>query len=459
MLVPLREKLRATPISMWAVVGLIIAASIARFNLYGNPKLSIANHDTITYVEASRVPLFSLEMMSGRRLLSTNLIYKAFVPEEYEITVNGSLATSRRQVQPGFEGVAFFQFFMSILGWGFLAFTFAKQIQNPALRVLGATLILAFAYTPQMADWDSILMSESPTFSFFAIQFGLMIWLAFAIHKDPQAKINWLFILWAVVYFFWTFIKDINLYVALITFGMIAGLLLFSKYRRQKIIFGILAFLLATFTLGMYTSGLGPRPHVQTANLFKDDILPNPLRAEYMQKAGMPEPDTKEYSIWLRENGRSALIKFTLSHPGYPATKLANDFPHAFEEIDQTYFKAPNLEPFRTYLTNIGNGLHPESSTPFLLSFILLGGVIYIAWKTPHESRPWAWLGLWLFTAATFAIVATILADTWAVNRHSLFSTMSYRLMMWMFTIVLLDLAFGKTEQFSTRVKNEVHQG
>lgn len=442
--------------SMAIVLGILFAAIILRILLYGDPALSIANNDTITYVEASRVPLFSTEILNGRRLLTTNLIYKALEPERgYEILVNGSLATSRRMIQPGFDRIAIFQTAMSIVGWGFLAFTVAEFLRNPFMKILGAALIVLFAFTPQMADWDSILMSESPTFSFFALHFAILIRLAFALHRDPQAKAAGWFTAWAVVYFFWTFIKDANQFVALATFGMVAALLLFVRYRKRNMLRGALLYLMGMFILGMVTTNQGVRSILPIENIFKDEILTSPLRVSILREMGMPEPGTAEYQAWLHRHGKGALLKFMLTHPGYPAEKLLRDFPHAFEEIKQTYFKAPDLNPAREYLTIIGSALHPESTTPFLMSAILLTGILLIAVKTPKDSRPWAWLGLWLFLSATLAIVITILADTWAVNRHSLYSTMSYRLGMWLFAVILMDLALAQNQRETSSLQGQ----
>ena len=57
---------------------IITIASAARIWMYGDPNLSIAGNDTLSYVESSQVPLFSKEMMMGRRMLTTNLLYKFF---------------------------------------------------------------------------------------------------------------------------------------------------------------------------------------------------------------------------------------------------------------------------------------------------------------------------------------------------------------------------------------------
>ena len=75
----------------FVVFGIIIIASVIRIFVYGDPNLSIAGNDTVSYVEASQVPLFSSEILTGRRLLTTNIVYKIFEPEEgYQIIVNGS---------------------------------------------------------------------------------------------------------------------------------------------------------------------------------------------------------------------------------------------------------------------------------------------------------------------------------------------------------------------------------
>ena len=428
------------------VLGIILGACFLRIKLYSDPAMSIAGNDTQSYVDSSRASLFSKEIFTGRRLFSTNLLYKIFVPDDYEILINGSIATSHLVLQPGFERLVTFQLILSIMGWGFLAFTFAEFIKDPLMKILGAGIMMLFAFTPQMADWDSILMSESPSFSLFALQFALTIWIAFAIYKNPKAKISGLVITWAVVFFFWIFLKDVNLFVTIITLVMIGVLIFFPQYRWNKLLHGTLGFLTLIFLLGMSTSGRSPRPPVQIANLYKDDMLSSPLRVEILQGMGMPEPDmsSPEFIAWLNKNGRSTLAKFMLTHPGYPVTKMLKDFPESFREIKQTYFRVLENRTPREYLMIIGNGFHPENLAPFILSFLLLTGLTSIALKSPGDARPWAWLGLWLFTAAFIVLILTILVDTWGLNRHALYSTVTFRLLMWMLPIIIIDLAIAK---------------
>lgn len=428
----------------FVVVFVIVLLAVLRIKLYGDPALSIAGNDTITYVEASQVPLLSPDIMTGRRLLTTNLIYKMYEPESgYEILVNGSTETTRRALQPGFDKIVLMQLALSIFGWSLLAWFVAENLRNPWLKILSTVLILTFAYTPQIADWDSILMSESLTFSLFALQFAFLIKVASAIYKNPDAKItNWS-IAWGTAIFLWTFLRDTNLFTVLITIAMLVVLFKLNRYRKNRSLIGIVIFLFTIFAIGFYTSSVSVRSTVQLINLYKDDIFPNPARVAFFQEFGMPEFGTLEFEKWVQEDGSSAMIRFMLTHPGYPATKILKDFEPAFHEIKQTYFTARNLNPSREILFSIGNALHPETTTPFLMSIILLTSVLLLAAKDLGNSRFWASLGLWLFFSSSLTLIPTILGDTWALNRHALYSTTIFRLITWTFPIIITDIALN----------------
>jgi len=434
-----------TTIQRILILAIILVASILRIRSYGHPALSISGNDTLSYVEASQTPLFSSEIFTGRRLLTTNLVYKFLEPSEgYQITINGSIETTRRGFQPGFDGIVIFQAALSVLGWGVLALVVSDHLKNFLMKLGAAIFILAFAFTPHMADWDSILMSESLTFSLFALQLALLLKMVFALHRDPKANVTAWLTAWVVVFFLWTFIKDTNLFTSLVTFGMIAASMVSLRYRKVGALRITLLILAGIFILGFTTSSASIRSLVQITNIYKDDLLPSPLRVETLREMGMPEPGTPEYHAWFPEHAKGTLARFMLTHPGYPLLKIVNDFPMAFEEIEQTYFKAPELGTVRETLIQIGNALHPENTTPFVMSAILLVGLTLLALQKADDSRPWAWLGLWAFLTASVALIPTILGDTWAINRHALFSTMIYRLSMWLFAIVIIDLALSR---------------
>ena len=181
-------------------------------------------------------------------------------------------------------------------------------------------------------------------------------------------------------------------------------------------------------------------------NIYNDDLLRSPASVSTLKELGMPAPDSADYQEWFQKNSAKSLIKFMFIHPGYPAVKIMKDFPQSFTEIKQTYFKTPEHAQLRKSLMTLGDALHPENITPFLLDLFLLLGLILLAVKNTNEtSRPWAWLGIWLFLTASITLIPTILGDTWALNRHALFSTMIYRLFMWVFSIVIIDIALEQS--------------
>ncbi len=428
---------------------IIISWAIFRLFAYGDLKLSIAGNDTPTFVEASRVPLLSAEMMTGRRLLTTNLIYKILEPESgYEILVNGSLETSRRELQPGFDRIVILQLILSILGWSALTWTIAHYLRNFVAKIITALIIPAFAYTPQVADWDSILMSESMTFSLFALQLSILIFIVFSLYQNPKARITPYLILWGVVYFLWANLRDTNNYVALILFALIGLTLFTTQFKKHKTLIALMFFIISIFILGIVTFRESGRSAISTINIYQSDIFPHQTRVDYMTKIGMPNQQTAEFHPWLEEHGTTAIVRFIFAHPGYAIEKLMRDFPEAFKEIQQTYFKTPEMRLWRERLIDVGEALHPENSSPFLISLILLIGIITAAIKNKTESSPaWAWLCTYLILAGTITIIPTILGDTWALNRHALLSTIIYRLSMWFFVIVTIDLALTDENQ------------
>jgi len=439
--------LRSNRISFIVAAGLILIASLIRIKIYGDPRLSIAGNDTQSYVDSSSAALFSPEIMTGRRLLTTNLIYKILEPKEgYQILANGSLETQRRVFQPGFDRIVLLQIASSILGWGCLAFMFARHLQNPLMKVLSAVMVMLFAYLPQMADWDSILMSESLTFSLFVLLAAISMHMAFSLYKSPKSNLTGVMIVWGIVYFFWTFLRDTNLFATLALIMMVTPIMMVKPFRGNKSLQALWVLMALTFALGLTTASMSVRSTVQLRNIFIGDIFPSETRVAIFKEMGMPEPQSAEFEKWLPQHGNSALLSFMLKYPGYPILTFVQNFSMSFVEIKQTYFHMPEAKKLRAALLEIGDALHPESTSAFLISFLLLIGISAIAAGNP-EGRPWAWLCLWLFLTSSITLIPTILGDTWAINRHALFSTMIYRLSMWVFAIIAMDLALMRPRQ------------
>lgn len=441
------KTIKLTPRTEQAVlIFILVLWGCFRLAAYGDPRVSIAGNDTITFIEGSQVPLFSAEMMTGRRLLTTNLIYKIFEPDGgYQIIANGSIKTTRRVLQPGFDSIVILQIILSLLGWSALSWFISSRLKSFAAKVLTVLLIPAFAYAPQIADWDSILMSESMTFSLFILQFALLINIVFSIFQNPEKNVVPSMIVWGVVYFFWANMRDTNNYAALVLVGL-AGLTLFApRFRKHKTVIGAVLFGMVLFALGIVTFKQSGRSLISTTNLYLSDIFPHPARVEFMQGLGMPTPKTPEFDAWFKDHGVTAITRFIFAHPGYALEKLSRDFPNAFKQGVQTYYTIPARKVFRARLTSLGEGLHPETVTPFLMGLILLSGLVLSAFGGRFDTAyPWAWIGAYLFFSATITIIPTILGDNWALQRHTIFSIAAYRLSMWIYVILFMDMVLRR---------------
>jgi hypothetical protein len=429
------------------IIWLIIAAGILlRLKLYGDPRLSIATNDTESYVTSSQSPILSWEIFTGRRVFTNNLIYRLFVPENgYQILVNGSGDTTSRAYQPGFENLALFHFLMSVIGWSFLILISTKYIHNYALKLVCAITLLLFAFSPQIAEWDSILMSESLTISLFILQFSLLIKIIFNAYFDNGKLPFPLLLSWLIVYFLWTFIRDTNLYAIPVSILMSLVLWRVGKFSNTKPVVALLTILLGMFILGWSVSRSSVRSRIEIRAVYESDLLSIPGRVAILQSLGMPDPESPAFTQWFEENGVVTFVKFMLLHPGYVAARFGRDIFLVFGESLQPYFRIPELGDVRERLVRLGGVLHPETAMPIHIGLILLMVLIQFgADRSRPASRPWILIGLWLFSVAGLTMFVSVMAGTYALYRHALFSTMAFRLFMWLFLFVVLDQGLDK---------------
>ncbi len=424
---------------------LVLAAAIVRLRTYGDIRLSIANNDTASYAASGDVPILSWEAFTGRRVFTTNLVYHVFRPEggDYKILVNGSTGTKQRGIQPTFIGIVILQAIFSLLGWSALAVAAALQFKDRLLSVLVALSILCFGFMPQLADWDSVLSSESLTFSLFALQFALLILLAFRVYRHPAAD-RWTILLaglWLVVVFFWTFLKDGNLYNLLVDGVAIGALLLFRSFRKQKLVYAVVGMLAAFFLLGWITSGQSSRMQVQLLHVYQANIVPLPARADFVKALGMPRADSPRFDTWFQKNAKGAYLRFLLAHPGYVASMYTADSLRAFDVNVQPYFSAPGLA-IREALISPGNMLHLIGPSSLLVDALLLLGIWLVALrKRPEGGLVWAWLATWLYVSAQANLFITIFGDAYGLTRHALPAAAMLRVFIWLFGLVLIELA------------------
>ena len=204
---------------------IIVVAMMLRLYLYGDPRLAIGMGDTTSYIQSSRPPVFSWASLTGRRLFTMNLVYHIFVHDPNNcpqpIIIDPSKQRqANRELQSCFDMIALLQNLLSMIGWSFLAWELSSHIKTSLYKILIIIIILSFAISPQIAEWDSILSSESLTLSLFVICLALLIEIAFQLFGDQTRNKRKIYIMlagWLIVFSLWIFVQDANLYFVPIT--------------------------------------------------------------------------------------------------------------------------------------------------------------------------------------------------------------------------------------------------
>jgi hypothetical protein len=214
-----------------------------------------------------------------------------------------------------------------------------------------------------------------------------------------------------------------------------------SKVRKSRNLLISIVVILVVAVIGLQSAMLSRRWEAPLANVFNDLLLPHPARVEFLQNLGMPDPDSVAYHEWFIEKAPRAYARFLLSHPGYALTTFINELGGIFSENTQPYFYSEET-PARLALVTVNDLLHPKTYLFFMLDILLIAGLFFSAFRNKNANhRGWLWLMTWLFLSASLTIGVGFFADSVGVTRHTMFAVEIFRLMFWLFLLILLDQA------------------
>ena len=261
----MKHTIQLRPFSEWlahhwhvlAILGIVLLFFRIRLSGDEDHLFSIGTDETDSYLEASQIPSASWEFFTSIRPVTLPIILKVIEPEKgYKLTVISNPAREQnsyqRKAQRGFDRIVLVQLAFSILGWGALAVSVSRHLEHRLLKVLAATIILLFAISHPVSDWDSVLDSFSLTFSLLALTLALLVEIAFSLqlgHKGSNPKAGFLIALCLITMLLLVFVRDSNQYILPITALFLLTLLLLRPMRRLKIPIVILA-LTALFVFG-----------------------------------------------------------------------------------------------------------------------------------------------------------------------------------------------------------------
>lgn len=467
------QSLPVNKIVTWVLLlFIVVGAGVFRFYIYGDLNTSIGTVDTPVFIESSKEPMDGRFLSSGRPP-TLPLIYKLLEPYKgYNLIAISKPSTSDPikdvQLQPGFDRIVWVQTILSILGWSVLAIVVFYRLQNIIIKYLAVILILIFAYCPQLAEWDRILLSESLSFSLFALLLALTIEMIFRMDKENFYHSCWTYIIsiaWLIIFVCWVFTRDTNVYFIIVTVILIACSIVFPCVRKKIplmiiIIFAIL--LSGIFYIQQITMRLSNRWILPFLTNVSVNILPYDDRVNYFESMGMPVSDelmllsnnmggesefykNNDFMNWVSQHGTTAYTNFLLEYPLWASIKLYSDLELLFSENLQPWFTGPP-ENHPSWMIKLGDMFHPKTSAVILLDIVLTLIIFTISLRTKDVVMlKWVWVLVWLLMGEFILLFISYHGDARSTIRHTLVATMPLRLSVWLLVMVIFDFAWSLT--------------
>lgn len=432
-------------------VGLIILIALGlRIGLYGDMRFSIGTNDSSSYYSQANIPLFSWDAWTARRLPGYPMFFRLFQPEGgySEMTAVSypaapGVGVRNKALQPGFDTVVVAQALIAMASWVIFVLVLCRHLKTKILRPIAAGMILLFAFSPALAEWDSVLMSESVSFSLFTLLIALSLELFFRIStekKSPGTLTKFLLLLWAVLVPVWAFMRDSNSQTLIVLVVFFIIFLAVPGIRREIPVFWTAAiglWILFLYGWYSYTTAAANRWAWGWFDIYNHWISLVPARKQFFLDRGMPDPWTDE---WVRQSGTKTYFLFLASHPGFMVTELLGRLSDAFSEnIQPFFFTYPTL--FRNMVLAVGDMFHPLSSTAFL--FPIFSGILVIIASIRNsfsQNKHWFWLVLWLISMVYAQYAASFYGDSGGLIRHTLGAVVYMRLMIWLLPIILAEI-------------------
>lgn len=279
-----------------------VGVKLSTFNLDADRILT----DTFGYARVAEYGLNEAGFWSGERPFTIPLLYKV-LGHTSEIRSSPDLVHRVTQLQLG----------VSIAAWAVLAGSVAWMIEAKWIRATAFGLILAFAATLDISQWDRMLLSESISTSLFSLLIaggltGYQLWGT--TRGPPRSK-------WIIVYLvgmtgvivLFSFSRDPNAYLLIAGAILLATTTIIRRVWREPFrwIVLLLSFLMAlTFVVQDQTMVLSKRWVGPFLNVFSSRILPVDEFVRFFKERGLPA-DAITQEMYL---GRSVLLRQSRRH-------------------------------------------------------------------------------------------------------------------------------------------------
>lgn len=314
---------------MWSWCGLLIATFVAvRAVDLGRTEAVRLVPDSRAFLAAAAAPLDSQALWAGPRAPFAPLVY--------------------RLVGDDPQRIAAIQGLTAMAAWVLLAVVAGRAMSTARSRVGAVLMVLALGAAPWVMAWDHVVMAESLTLSLLAV------WAAAGIEAVRRPEAAGPTVAVAAVGIALALVRDGSV-VVIAPVGIVLAALGIRALRRSPRIGGgravaglVLLLAVAASTVSAGTGGRWLFPYL---NVIAQRVLPDPERTEWFAEHGMPvspalaeraggwahsdgaafytDPRLETFRRWVIADGRSTLLGYLATHPGWTLAAPFGDLPDA----------------------------------------------------------------------------------------------------------------------------------
>jgi hypothetical protein len=412
-------------------------------------------NDTPSYVQTAQKPINSLEFWAGERTFTLPLLYK----------LNG-LSLKNFFLSDNLKRMANVQTWISISCWVALGLAVAANMRHKWLGPLAFGLVLLFSLSLDISLWDRLMLSESISFSLFALLLAAWLFLELMPARWLRQLVGYFYLVFiCLISVLYSFARDSNIYFLAVSAGFFTLMLIIKKTRpetrKHYIIYVI--FIMALFIVQNISFQRGDRwvPHVYD-NLARR-IVSDPQGLAYFKAAGMPvnekllntpdqatyeytkvfmqDPDMQSLRDWVNAKGQSTYYRYIITHPAVSILAPIGHFGNIINggNLEYRYPRYP-YQPIPPLLAALDNRIYPRQwwGLIFISGLVLAGGWLYL---TKRDSAHPAWLVVLLLVLTIIPLLFIYWnGNPLEIERHVIQLGVQYRLGGWMAVILLVDL-------------------
>jgi hypothetical protein len=382
--------------------------------------------DAGEYLRVSRLSLLSTQFYTEHKPFGYPLVLKIFGENQ--------------------GAVVWMQLALSVASWLFLAAVAARCARGRVASYCIAATLLAFSCTGPIAQWDALLLTESPSISILAMLLGL----AYLAITKPTAPIIVSLIAAALVF---SSLRDANGAIGAVVVLLVAVASL--RPRRLRTAAYLVAGAASCVLLVTVTTAPA-RWEVLIADQVDKRVMLDPTALAYFRAHGMPtrpglsailyentrtptvsfnaaaslrrDPRLREFLPWFLQHGNATYRSYLIDNPAASLGVPIRRFPLMLSDAGLAHYRAPH---FRTPPNVLEHFFYPSNGKHLILFELCLGALAALGLSRRIFTRDWM-LPLGLMLSALPLAILVWDGEPSEVPRHVLLAGIGSRLAFWL---------------------------